>query len=244
MESLVAAHPAVPDYRHLLARCYREIPPLRFARGSKLATDAANKAATILQKLVEEYPDVPDYRYDLSETYAILAFSPDAMDQTAKRRSQEMLEKALAISEELVAEHPNIPDYAVSQVHMRLGLTDLLREGDQSRAEASLRKALDLQSTLVRRFPRNSSYKFWMAIIHESLAGFLLERGQLAETRSALQDSIALLKEAMHDDPKARHIRDVLAGNYMNLADVLRRMNEDQAAADAIRQAHDLQPGQ
>ena len=48
-----------------------------------------------------------------------------------------------------------------------------------------------------------------------------------------------LLKEAMHDDPQAGHIRDVLAENYVNLADVLRRMNQQQTAAEAARQAHD-----
>ena len=176
----------MPDYRHLLARCYREIPPLRFFLGLPPAPEAASRALEIMQKLVDEFPDVPDYRYDLSETYAMLAFSPDAADKAAAQRSRELLQKALLISEELVAEHPNLPDYAASQVHIRLALTDALRESDAAAAEGSLRKALDLQGALVRRFPHISAYKFWLGVIHQSLAGFLQQRGQLSEAQARI----------------------------------------------------------
>ena len=71
LERLVAEHPAVPDYRHLLARCYREAPSGWTGR-VRQSDDAVSRAAQILEKLVEEQPDVPDYRYDLSETYAML----------------------------------------------------------------------------------------------------------------------------------------------------------------------------
>jgi serine/threonine protein kinase len=240
LEKLAAEYPAVPDYRHLLAQCYREIPPLRFFRGLPPAPEASNQALDIMQKLVEEYPDVPDYRYDLGETYAMLAFSPDATDKLAAQRPRELLQKALVISEELVAEHPNIPDYAASQMHIRLALTDALRESDVAGAESSLRKALDIQAALMRRFPHTSTNKFWLAVIRHSLAGFLQQRGQLSEARSALQECITLLKGAMRDDPKAMYIRDVLAQNFMNLADLLRRIGDEPAAAEADRQAREL----
>ncbi len=163
-------------------------------------------------------------------------------DSNAGQRSPAMLEKALALSEQLVAEHPNIPEYAVSSVNIRLRLNDSLRESDPTRAEANLRKALDVQSTLARRFPENSSYKFWMAVIQESLGGLLQEHGRLPEARSALQDCIACFKEVLRIDAKAGHVRGILAKNYMSLADVLRRMGEDQAAEEATRQARDLRP--
>ncbi len=241
LEKLAAEYPAVPDYRYLLARCYREIPPLRLFLGLQPAPDTANRALEIMQTLAEEFPDVADYRYDLSETYAMQAFSPAAADRTVQR-TRELLEKAIVISEELVAEHPNVPDYAASLVHIHVGLSDALRENDAAGAEASLRKALDLQAALVRRFPHISAYKFWLAVIHRSRAGFLQQRKQLSEARSALQESIALLKGAMRDDPKALHTRDVLAQDYMNLAALLRRMGDEPAAAEADRQARELLP--
>jgi hypothetical protein len=97
-----------------------------------------------------------------------------------------------------------------------------------------------VQSTLASRFPENSSYRFWVAVIQESLGGLLQERSRLPEARSALQDCIASFKEALRNDAKAGLVRYVLAKNYMNLADVLRRMGEDQAAEEATRQAQDL----
>lgn len=245
LEQLVASHPAVPDYRHLLARCYREASFHGFGHRESVATESMERATKILQDLVAEYPDVPDYRYDLSETYAMQVnlrpFSPEATDPAAQKQSREMLEKALAISEELVAEHPNVPDYAASQVHIRLRLAGLLWLSDPTGAEAMLRKAFDLQSALVRRFPRTSFYSFSMAIIQDLLAGLLQQRGKLPEARSMLEGSIASLKAAIQRDPNAP-IRGVLAYNYMRLADLLRRMGDDKAAAEATRQAESLRP--
>lgn len=246
LERLVSEHPAAPDYRHLLARCYRELRPSWPGRGSKPTSDGVDKAAGILQRLVQEYPDIPDYRYDLSLTYAWLSvawpFSPEANNPTAEQRRREMLEKAVAISDELVAEHPNIPDYAVFQVHIRLRLAHTLWEGDPSRAEASLGKALDLQSTLARRFPQNSFYKLGLGIIQESLAVFHRDRDELPEARSLMDDCIASFKAALQKDPKLWHIRGVLAQNYWNLADLLARLDDEQAAAEAARQAQELRP--
>jgi tetratricopeptide (TPR) repeat protein len=246
----VAEHPAAPDYRHLLARCYREVPPQRFGGGPSWAPDAAGKAAEILEKLVKEHPDVPDYRFDLSETYAWLdlrwPFSFEATDQTARQRSQQMLEKALAISAELVAEHPNIPDYAVSQVSIRLRLADILWTTAPALAEAHLRKALEVQSSLAKRFPKNSFYRLGTAIIHESLAGLLQDLQdlkRLPEARSALQDSIASFREFLQKEPKAGFVRGVLAENYASLAKLLRKLGDDKAAAEADGQARDLRPG-
>jgi len=245
LERLVADYPTVPDYRHLLARCYRETP-----RRSDLAPNSGPhsfyKATRILEKLVDEHPDVADYRYDLSETYAMLGDrgpqEPEAPDRNAVQRSPAMLENALAISEQLVAEHPNIPHYAISLVNIRLRQNHSLRESDPTRAEANLRKALDLQSTLARRFPENSSYKFWMAAIQESLGALFQEQGRLHEARFALQNCVASYQEVLQKDVKSGHVRDILAKNYMNLADVLRRMVEEQASQEARRQAEDLRP--
>jgi tetratricopeptide (TPR) repeat protein len=242
LERLVAEHPAAPDYRQLLARCYREVPPPRFGLGSQWAPDAAGQAAAILQKLVKEHPDVPDYRYDLSETYAWpyvrWPFPPEASDAAAHQRPRQMLEKALAISTELVAEHPNIPDYAVSQVSIRLRLAGILWTADPTAAEAHLRKALEVQLSLAKRFPKNSFYRIQTAVIHESLAGLLQDLNdvkRLPEARSALEDAIASFKDVLQKDPKAGFVRGALAQDYGTLADLLRKIGDGKAADEADR---------
>jgi len=246
-ERLVTENPAVPDYRFLLARCYRELGPSWFGRG-KSSTDGVDKATKILESLVAEFPDVPDYRHDLSMTYAWLsagwpvAFGMD--DPTAEQRRRQMLDKALAISDELVAEHPNIPDYAAFQVHVRLRLANILWETDPSRAEASLRKALDLEWTLARRFPQNSFYRIGLGSIQESLAVLLRDRGQLADARTLMESCIASFKAVLPKDSNSRFppMQGVVAQNYRNLANLLRRMNDEQGAAAALRQAEEYDP--
>ena len=242
LERLVGDDPAVPDYRHLLARCYRELPP-PLRRDGKPATDNLNKAAQILTKLVEEHKDIADYRYDLSETYAMLGEQravSEGPGWAGQRGTPKLLDEALKLSEELVAEHPNIPEYAVSQVNIRLRLDHAVRGGDPTRAEANLRKALAVQSALVERSPQAASYKFWRGVIQESLGGLLQEHNRLAEAKTALQDCIASFRDCLRNDGKPSPIPGILAHNYTSLADVLRRLGEDEAAAEATRQAREL----
>jgi tetratricopeptide (TPR) repeat protein len=247
LEQLVSEHPAASDYRHLLARCYRELGPSWFSHGSKSTPDGIAKAAKILQDLVAEHPDIPDYRHDLSLTYAWLStgwpIAPGTEDPAAEQQRRETLDKAVAISDELVAEHPNIPDYAVLQVHVRLRLAHNLWESDPVRAEASLRKALDLQGTLARRFPQSPFYRIGLGSIQESLAVFLRDRGQLPEARSLFESCVASFKAVLKQtDPRNWPIRGVLAQNYRNLADLLARLDDEQAGAEAVRQAEELDP--
>ncbi len=243
LERLAAQNPAAPDYRHWLARCYREVGPWWSGPGSKSAMDGVDKAAAMLEELVKEHPDVPDYRYDWSLTLAWLSawpFSSQASGPGTEERMRQMLEKAVAISDELVAEHPNIPDYAVFHVRLRMRLADVLWETDPSRSETSLRRAWDLQSSLVRRFPQNQFYKLGLAFIQESLAVFLRDRGELLAARDLTEACIASLKTLLEKDPKLWYVRGMLSQNYGNLADILARLNDEQSAAEAAQRAAEL----
>jgi tetratricopeptide (TPR) repeat protein len=249
LERLVADHPQVPDYRHLLARCYREVRPPRQNRPLSAseyvaAVAAMNKATQILQKLAQEYPDVPDYRQDLCETYAMLdeqrMFSPQDGGLEAAKRLRGMMEKGLAISEALVAEHPNVPDYALTQIYIRLRLGGLLQQSDPATAQAHLEKALELQTALTRRFPQTASYNIWMAIVQESLGVLLQQRGKLAEARKMQEASIESVRKLVAGDPHAGMLRGLLAYKYTRLADLLRQMKDEPAATEALRQAEQL----
>jgi len=244
LEPLVAEYPGVPDYRHLLARCYRQISAQRLGRDPGAAPLNATKAADILQRLVAEYPDMPDYRHDLSISWLWLAFlqpfAPQAAKESAEGQAKSMLEKAMGLSEGLLAEQRNIPDYVLSGVHIRLRLADVLWKSDPSRAETILRDARSLQGSLVERFPKNHFYRLGMAAVHESLAGLLQDRGDLPLACSALQDAVASFKTVLESDPKAWYVRGPLAMEYKSLADLHRRLDDEQAAARAIRLAKEL----
>jgi tetratricopeptide (TPR) repeat protein len=243
LQRLIAEHPDVPDYRQLLARCYREVSQESFGRGSTSMPDAAKESAEILAKLVEKYPNVSDYRYDLSEAYLALATNDwrtpsKSRDEKSKLESQKLLEKALAISEDLVAENPNIPDYAVAlaQLRLRLAFTLSSDEKQTEAAEQYFRKAIDSQAALVRRFPHVSNYKFGLAFAEDTFAVFLKRQKRLPEAQAALRESIDSMKEAMQSDSRAHFIRGILDRNYSILADMLRQSGDEQGAAEAERQ--------
>ncbi len=238
LENLAAEYPGVPDYRHLLARCYCDLPAQPSHGDHEERLDGQARATEILQQLVEDYPGVPEYRHDLSETYARLdSFGPNPSDRdlsTAKER----LRVALGISQALVAEHPNIPNYVASQVHIHHKLADVLRRAGQlESAETSLRRALELQSALHVQFPEVTPYQVWLATIQGSLARLLRDRDRFEEARSLVETSVDSLKEVLETEPEFEHVRGLLVDDYVCLADILIRLGENELAVEARHEA-------
>jgi len=241
LEALVDEYPKVPDYRHLLACCYREMTPGRLGLGSPPSFESLNKAIAILEALASEFPDVADYRYDLSESYAMINPRGPAWGRQTLEAAEPRIRKAITLSEELVAEHPNVPDYAASQVPMQLKLAEILRRtGEPDDAEACLRKALALQSSLAERFPDAASYKVWTVVVQESLAGLLRDQGKLDEAKSLLKTSIATLRGLLDAGPGFPHIRWLLGYHHMKLAEILRQMDDDEGAQREVSRAQQL----
>ena len=237
LEALVEQHPVIPDYRLMLAHCYRELPPGPPGRTEESSPDPIDRATEVLRQLAEDYPDVPDYRYELCETLATTRFQGPRFDAEEDPTAEQRLHTALEISQELVRKHPNIPEYAAAQVHIRHKLAHVLRETSRPKeAEASLRTALDLQSALVRQFPAVSSHRVWQAVVQESLADLLRERGELNEARSLLEEAIATLNECLAREWKPEYER-LLSRNYENLADVLTQLGEPALAEETRRRA-------
>jgi len=243
LEALVEQHPMIPDYRLLLARCYRELP---FGpRGTEQpAPDPLDRATEVLQKLVEDYPDVPDYRYELCETLATARSQGRRFVAEEHPTAEQRLRTALHISQELAREHPNIPEYAAAQIHVHHKLARVLREtGRYREAEASLRRSLELQSSLVRQLPAVTSHRVWQGVVQESLANLLRERGELHEARSLVEDAIATLNDCLQQEwnPDFARLR---SRNYETLADILTRQGERELAEQARRQARESAIGE
>ncbi|MCI0458893.1 MAG: tetratricopeptide repeat-containing serine/threonine-protein kinase, partial [Gemmataceae bacterium] len=239
LTELVREYPTVPEYRHLLACCYRDVPPGPPGRPAKLVGAFPEKAAEILQQLANDFPNVPDYRYDLSETYAKVdaRLAPDRIP-VAKQR----LEKALAISRKLVADYPNVFHYAAShaQIHHKLGIV-LQRMKQHTEAERMLREAESLQATLVQRYPESSWNNLSLAFIQSSLARVLSERKRWMEARTLLEAAIDRL-EVLHEAGPPRYGPGPLGLIYHDLAHVLTQLGEKELAAFAFRKAEEHRP--
>jgi tetratricopeptide (TPR) repeat protein len=246
LEGLIDEYPSIPEYRHLLAQCYRDRHPPAFIFSRQTALDANNKAIEILEALVRDFPQVADYRYALSQTYADPP-PPDRsflLSQDSSALAEKRFRMALEISEELVAEHPNVPEFVASQAEILLKLEFVLRWAGQTEdADGLLRRALDLQSSLARRFPKVLRHQLQTATLELSLARNLRNRGQLAAAHSLLKSSVARLEEVTGTGENEWPMGWMLAHHYSELATLLGEMKEPEAAKAAERRAKELGGG-
>jgi len=186
LEALSDEYPSVPEYRHMLACCYRHEP------------QGESRALKLLRDLVRDFPLVPDFRLDLCET---LASSPPRPEfGPPPWANPDGLQEALKLSAGLVRDYPNVPEYAA--VHARLldrRALLALREGRLAQADRDSRDALRLQSHLVQRYPDIPAYRFWLGWIERNRSDCLL---RTAQPREALQMlvSASLRIEQLHQE--------------------------------------------
>ncbi|MBN1420946.1 MAG: serine/threonine protein kinase [Planctomycetes bacterium] len=243
LDELIADFPAVPDYRHLLALCTRELAhPGPDPRGPR-DPEASKRAVGLLEALAEEYPEIPDYRYDLAETYLDLASAEPIEGPAGAAAAEPRVRKALEIAETLSAEHPNVPDYALAQVRAHLELARVLRASARSdEAEKSLRKARDIQTAAIARGPGAASQTFWLAVVEASLGRVILERDRPSEARDFFEHAIAILDPMAGEMPIGPHVGGLMGECYRGLVDALRAAGDDAGAEDALRRMREMQP--
>jgi tetratricopeptide (TPR) repeat protein/tRNA A-37 threonylcarbamoyl transferase component Bud32 len=248
LEPLVKEHPDVPEYRHLLACCYRDRPPERMGGRPGSTEDNVQQAIKILRKLAVDFPRVPDYRYDLCETLARAGFPGPPGVPTPLADARKLLDEAARLAAGLLADYPNVPQYraADARVHEKLALA-LQRAGRLEDAEKELRRAMATQARLVQRQPEVSRYEDDLARMEATLARFLMDRGDWKGARPLLEDCAGRLESVIQREPQARFPRALLGRTYRDLADVLTRLGEKDRAAEARRKAQaagpDVGPG-
>ncbi len=243
LTELSAVHPEVPDYRHLLALCYRDLPrPLSWSQDQHPSrVDAITQAIEILRQLTADFPDVPKYRFDLSETYARASTRALCPGPDPSVVEEQRLRDALDISKQLVSEQPHMPEYVVSQVHIRLRFANALRRRDQTKgAEEQLQGARILQSGLAQRFPDMPSHQVSVAAIDGALARLLRDGGRLEDALAHLEDALAVLNKLPDDWDRPPYVRDVFVATYMDIANVQRQLGDNSEAAYATHQAERL----
>jgi hypothetical protein len=240
LDPLVKEDPKNPAYRYLLAQCYREEAgpdsgPLR----------EIDKAEQLLKALVKDYPYVADYRFELADTYAML----DVRDLPPEDfpRAEQRLRAALEQSADLVDGHPYAPDYISLHIHILHKLARILRDTPPDRRDADVarmdeagqlyQEAIRRQAALVKRFPENVAYRFWLATIRLSSAGFLLERRQPAEARKLLEAAVTETDQFYQAHQDATSLRPVLHGLYLRLSEARDRVEDDQGAREAKQKA-------
>jgi serine/threonine protein kinase len=245
LEKLVAEFPSVPEYRHLLACCYRDMPP--DALEERPVWESVERGIELLRQLVKEHPKVPDYRFDLCATLARPVRSerdrPGPPEMHSESRRQK-LEEAVALSAPLVADYPNVPDYAAAHARYLddLGIATFLA-GKAGEAEQFMRQAVALEQGLVKQCPDMLAYGVWLAVMERSLGHVLIERAGWAEARGRLQSSVDRLESLRKNDTGTRvpgfdrAVRNSLGNAYRDLIRALTGAGETGLADAARRKA-------
>lgn len=236
LETLATEQPSVPEYQHLLACCYRDLPPRRDA-DAHASTGRQDKAIEILTKLAIDHPEIPDYRYDLSKAYAKIDPHDPRLGDGQFAGVEERLRQSIAILGQLVAEHPNAPDYSASEAQTLYTLSEVLRRMRRpDDAEKAIMQALQLQTTLAEQYPDAVPYQVWKAILQESLARGMAERGESDQSRAMLEKSIADLEQLLQRHPQATYIHAILGRSQTSLANVVK------SSGDRRREAPEDKP--
>ena len=243
LEQLVREFPTVPEYPHLLARCYRDLAPGPPRQGRLSPRAGRERAVQLLRRLVNDYPQVPDYRFDLCETLGHPG-GPTGRpnDPTVREKAREWLEEAVSRSAELSAQYPTVPDYAAAHARYldQYGM-NLFRVGKRDEAIRLLRQAVADQEKLVGRYPEVVVYGLWLGLMERSLGQALGDRGELPEARARLEAATTRMEAVWKKDRRLVGIFPVLEMAYRDLAKVLSRSGEPTYAAAALRKGEQFQ---
>jgi tetratricopeptide (TPR) repeat protein len=241
LEELVKDHPLVPEYRHLLACCYRDAPGPRPRDRGPGAN--ASRAIELLRRLVADFPKVPDYRYELCETLARAAFSGRPVPADSSSAAKQMLEEAVGSSGALASDYPNVPLYTASHTQARNRLGELLLQLQQpDEAEKVLRRAVGLQAGLVKQHPEVVAYDFSLAMIQATLSRALSDHGNVTEAQPLLETATGRAVALLEKNPRFGFVRGFLGRGWRDLSQALARQGNSEGATRAQRQAEDFSP--
>ncbi len=243
LDELVADYPKVPEYRRLLALCYRE-------RVYALDSIDWQRAVDILTTLAHDFPEVADYRYDLSETYAMFELRGPFFSAKDAATIEQRLRLALELSEQLAIDRPNEPQYAVSKVNTLSKLGTVLRRAagmpNSASSDARLDEAqrcYDLAvaslSSLVEQFPEAASHQVMLARLKRPLAELLVDRGAADQACEMLRESAKTLEELIAADSNARLAHGVLVESNLTLVRILRDQGRNAEADDVLKRVQD-----
>jgi tetratricopeptide (TPR) repeat protein len=241
LEQLVEEYPKVPEYRHLLACCYRDTPLNRFGRFVSVTQTNSDRAISLLRKLVADFPKAPDYRLDLCEALARPGRQPRPAERSGNAARRKRLEESVTLSNQLVLQYPNVPDYAAAHARHLDGLTiALFQESRFVEAEKVQRKAVLAQKKLVKQYPEVTGYSFWLGLMERTMGRVLGELGQLKEARDRLESATKRVEALWKKDARLGGARPFLGMAYRDLAYVLTKSGESTLAAAALQKADEF----
>lgn len=133
-----------------------------------------------------------------------------------------LLEQAISYYDHLSADAASDPKTRSNQARAlgRLGVV-YFETGDNQKAVASMRKALDCSASLASAYPQETTYRWEWSLHANDLAVILMRAGNREEADVFRKKSLNLLEELHKEKPSDQGIRKNLALMLANTADTL-----------------------
>jgi tetratricopeptide (TPR) repeat protein len=230
---------ATPEVQHLLALCYLEGAGVSEARGRR-AQGGVDRAIEILEGLVRDFPNDLDYAFDLSEAYTRGQVPRPGAPAETQRATEEHFAKSLALLDKLVTAHRDVPDFAAAEARVYDKLGAFYRQLERwPEAEGNFRKAIAIQTSLVKQFPEVPYYGLWLANFRIALGDVLTRQNQASQAAVELQEAVSSLLQEGEVNSGAGRPHELLALGYSKLATALRQAGERERADEASRKAEE-----
>lgn len=174
-----------------------ELARSRVEQRPALRQSGFSNAIKILSDQLSETPDDVRVRFAMVETLASVNLRRQGRSRVPVEIAEQRLRQALAELQPLRSRAPDTPLFAVSEVHIRHKLSNLMRlAGDTVAATQQLDQAIQIQSRLVEQAPESMPNRCWRALLYRSLANTHRRSGnskaeQLA-IDAAVQDTEAI----------------------------------------------------
>lgn len=219
--------PADTKTQHLLAICLRERASDVISQRSVSEMEDELRSTTMLENLANEHPQISRYQIDLAQTYEELNIFGAAIAPDQVPFANEQLEKAAKIYDKLLIDRGGDTTLVSAAIHCYFKLALVLSRqphrrgppGQQEpihRVEELLRKAIDLQKTLVKQNPNALGYKVWLSKFHLHLALTTFRRFGEDDAQEAIADAISIIEELPKDEIKdSKIVTDQLAACFV-----------------------------
>jgi tetratricopeptide (TPR) repeat protein len=222
--------------KELAARLAQEQPTVNEALG--LWREARDQ----LQKLTKEFPTIPQYQQELATVFRCLAKLEKAAGQPTQARCD--LKEALRVHKHLVDESPGFPEYRLELAVVAGEVAELLTTSDPATAEAAGREGVSAVSKLADQEPPIPSYLNAAGRAHFEMAALLLTLNKPDDARSAIEQSIHYIREALELSPENPLYRRNLYAAVGVSSKILLALGEFATAAKAAEELPRLRPGE
>src|SRR5262249_18442018 len=128
---------------------------------------------------------------------------------------------------------PEVPDYRQKTAVTKLNLALVLEATDPAAARCAYLEAVELQESLVARFPAVFEYRLALGRTLYTFAGMDVRRGARDRAHGLLEQAIIHHRSALELNGRSRFGREFLRDDQGVLAIVLLRLGDHRAAARA-----------